>query len=231
MRRRGGFWLLWVAALVGISGCSMSRAKKDGFVMGAMTGALVGAPSGYGIGSEVADGDSDERAAGALIGAAAGALIGGMIGYMLAEEPPPPPAPAPPPPPPAPAPPPPAPAPPPPPPAPKKIILRGMNFDFDKTVIKPEFMPVLEEAVRILKENPEVRVTIEGHTDGLGAEAYNQRLSEQRAQTVKDFLVSGGIEASRLQTAGYGETQPMADNSTREGRAMNRRAEFKAVQE
>ena len=89
----------------------------------------------------------------------------------------------------------------------------------------------MDEAIRILKENPEIRVRIEGHTDWVGTEAYNQGLSERRARAVKDFLVSGGIEASRQQMMGYGETQPMADNGTSEGRAMNRRAELKVIEE
>jgi outer membrane protein OmpA-like peptidoglycan-associated protein/sporulation protein YlmC with PRC-barrel domain len=112
-----------------------------------------------------------------------------------------------------------------------KIILQGVNFDVDKSEIKPEFVPVLEEAVRILKDNPEVRVRIEEHTDSIGTEAYNQALSEQRAQAVKDFLVSRGIEPSRLETVGYGESQPISDNRTGGGRAMNRRTVLKLVKE
>ena len=225
MRRKGiGFWLLWVVALMGISGCALSQAQKKGILLGAATGAAIGAGVGVAVGNTWADEGSDERLVGTGIGAAAGALIGGLTGYMLAKEPPPPTPPSPP----VPTPPSP-PVPTPPPPAPKKIILRGVNFDFDKSDIKAEFAPVLDEAVRILKENPEVRVRIEGHTDSTGSEDYNQGLSERRSQAVTDFLVSGGIESSRLQTAGYGESQPMADNSTREGRAMNRRAEIKVI--
>jgi OOP family OmpA-OmpF porin len=115
----------------------------------------------------------------------------------------------------------------------KKIILRGINFDFNKYNIKPEFAPVLDEAAQILKDNPDVRVTIEGHTDSIGSVAYNQRLSERRAAAVKRYLVSRGIEASRLETVGYGKSRPIADNKkpngrdNPEGRAMNRRAELK----
>jgi len=107
-----------------------------------------------------------------------------------------------------------------------------VNFDFDKANIKREFAPVLDEAAQILKDNPSVKVTIEGHTDSKGSDTYNQRLSERRAKAVKQYLVSRGIEASRLETIGKGESEPIADNSKNgrdnpEGRAMNRRAELK----
>jgi outer membrane protein OmpA-like peptidoglycan-associated protein len=95
---------------------------------------------------------------------------------------------------------------------------------------------VLDEAARILEENPEVRVTIEGHTDSIGTEAYNLRLSQRRANAVQRYLVSKGISADRLETIGKGEGEPVAPNTlpdgrdNPEGRAMNRRAELK-VQE
>lgn len=228
MKRGLGFWALWVLALTGIgSGCAMSQKKRDGLVLGAMAGAIVGGGAGAGIAS---NGDRDDLGPGVAIGAAGGAVIGGLIGYLLAGE-----EAAPPPPPPAPAPRP-APPPPPPPPAPaesKKIILRGINFDFDKSNIKREFVPVLDEAAQILKGNPSVKVTIEGHTDSKGTDAYNQKLSERRANAVKHYLVSKGVEASRLDTVGKGESQPIAPNTkpdgkdNPEGRAMNRRAELK----
>ena len=230
MKRGLGFWALWVFALTGLgSGCAMPQKKRDGLVLGAMTGAIVGGGAGAGIASS---GDRDDLGPGIAIGAAGGAVIGGLIGYLLAgEEAPPPPPPAPPT----------RPAPPPPPPpsaAPplresKKIVLRGINFDFDKSNIKREFVPVLDEAAQILKGNPSVKVTIEGHTDSKGTDAYNQKLSERRANAVKHYLVSKGVEASRLDTVGKGESQPIAPNTkpngkdNPEGRAMNRRAELK----
>ena len=107
-----------------------------------------------------------------------------------------------------------------------------MNFDYDKATIKAEFRPVLDEAAQTLKDNPEINVRIEGHTDSIGSDSYNQRLSERRAQAVKAYLVSRGIAASRLTTEGKGESEPIADNTKNgrdnpEGRAMNRRAELK----
>ena len=112
-------------------------------------------------------------------------------------------------------------------------MLRGINFDFNKYNIKREFAPVLDEAAQILKDNPDVKVTVEGHTDSIGSDSYNQRLSERRAAAVKHYLVSRGVAADRLETVGYGESRPIAPNTTPngrdnpEGRAMNRRAELK----
>jgi outer membrane protein OmpA-like peptidoglycan-associated protein len=108
----------------------------------------------------------------------------------------------------------------------KKIVLRGVNFDFDKATIRSDARPVLDEAINILKSQGGVAVIAEGHTDSTGPEAYNMTLSQRRAKAVRDYLVAGGIDASRIETVGYGETQPVADNSTRDGRAQNRRVEL-----
>lgn len=109
------------------------------------------------------------------------------------------------------------------------IILRGIHFDFDKYNIKPEWVPVLDEGVSILKEHPEIKIVIEGHTDAIGTEEYNQKLSERRAKAVYDYFVSQGIAPKRMQTIGFGESRPKADNSTEEGRAINRRVEIRVV--
>jgi len=126
--------------------------------------------------------------------------------------------------------------PPPPAPAPapapveEKIVLNGIRFDFDKSVIKPEFVPVLDEAVSVLQKHPGKRVTIEGNTDAIGSDAYNQKLGQRRANSVKSYLVDKGIAADTLTTESYGESRPVADNKTKEGRAMNRRVEFKVAE-
>ncbi len=112
----------------------------------------------------------------------------------------------------------------------ERIVLRGINFDFDKAIIKPEFMPVLDVAKGILKERPNLKVVIEGHTCDIGSEAYNQKLSERRARAVSDYLVQNGVNAANLSTVGHGEMQPVADNKTRSGRELNRRVEFKVMQ-
>jgi len=107
------------------------------------------------------------------------------------------------------------------------ITLHGIYFDFDKAAIKPESRPALEDAARILNENPTIRVEIQGHTDNRGSDEYNVGLSERRAQAVVNYLVQNlGIVSGRLNTIGYGEFRPVADNETEAGRALNRRVEF-----
>ena len=77
-----------------------------------------------------------------------------------------------------------------------------------------------------MKDKPDLRVSVEGHTDSVGSVAYNQTLSERRAKTVRDYLVSQGIDASRITTRGFGKSKPIASNDTAEGRAENRRVEI-----
>ncbi len=108
----------------------------------------------------------------------------------------------------------------------QKIVLRGINFDFDKYNIKPEFEPILDEAVSTLKAKPDIKVVIVGHTDSIGTAEYNMNLSKQRAKAVSNYFVSKGIAAGRLQTVGKGLTDPIASNATADGRAMNRRVEL-----
>jgi len=100
-------------------------------------------------------------------------------------------------------------------------------FDFDRADLKNESMPDLNRGVRFLKENPGIRVEIAGHTDSMGTDSYNNRLSQQRAESVRTYLVQGGIDASRISARGYGESQPIADNGSDEGRARNRRVEMR----
>lgn len=112
----------------------------------------------------------------------------------------------------------------------ERVVLRGINFDFDKSAVKPEFAPVLDVAADILKEQPDLKVVIEGHTCNMGPEAYNQKLSERRAKAVHAYLVKKGVNANNLSTVGYGETQPMADNKNKSGRELNRRSELKIME-
>ncbi len=123
--------------------------------------------------------------------------------------------------------------PPPPAPAPKEqgsIIFRNINFDFDKSNIKSESYPILDEVTEYLKANPKVKMEVQGHTDSKGKAAYNLKLSDRRAAAVKTYLVGKGIAANRLETKGYGLTKPIAPNDTEENRARNRRVEFKPIQ-
>lgn len=118
------------------------------------------------------------------------------------------------------------PPPPPPPAAKRKIVLRGVNFDFDKSNIRPDAVPILEQACRTLKDEPSITIQAQGYTDSIGTEQYNQRLSERRANSVREWLIRCGIPASRISARGFGESNPVASNATPEGRAQNRRTEL-----
>ena len=112
----------------------------------------------------------------------------------------------------------------------KKVTLQAdALFDFDKSVLKPEGKAKLDKLAADSKGiNLEVIIAI-GHTDSIGSDAYNQKLSVRRAESVKAYLVSKGIEGNRVYTEGKGEKQPVADNKTKEGRAKNRRVEVEVV--
>jgi len=107
-----------------------------------------------------------------------------------------------------------------------KIITHGINFDIDKATIKPESMGTLNMVVSVLKDNPDIQFEIDGHTDNSGTAPHNLALSQQRADAVKTQLVAMGIDATRLTTKGFGDTKPISDNLTIEGKANNRRVEF-----
>ncbi len=118
-------------------------------------------------------------------------------------------------------------------PVPVSIDLKGVNFDFDKSTLRPDAVSILNEAIEILKRYPELKVEVAGHTDSKGTDAYNQSLSERRATAVYDYLTGNGIDASRLVGPnGYGESRPIAPNTNDDGsdnpdgRARNRRTEL-----
>ena len=109
----------------------------------------------------------------------------------------------------------------------KAIIY--VNFEFDRATLRPDAKPVLDSVYALLKAEPSLRLSIGGHTDNQGNDAYNQSLSEKRAQAVRKALVARGLkgkEAERLEAAGFGATMPIADNKTEDGRARNRRVEL-----
>ena len=107
-----------------------------------------------------------------------------------------------------------------------KFITYGITFDVGKAVIKPESMGEINRIVKLMNDDPSLRFEVQGHTDNTGNAANNQKLSEQRAQAIVAKLVETGISADRLSAVGKGQTSPLADNSTAEGRAKNRRVEF-----
>jgi OmpA-OmpF porin, OOP family len=216
------------------SGCA-SRAERGAFncdrrwgagtVGGALTGAAIGGGLGGGIvaTSGETEQQAEDYAVGIGVGVVTGALVGALFGHCAFDEryeemaaPPPPP--------------------PPPPPAPRrapqarrKIILRGVNFDFNKATIRRDAADILDEAAEILRDQPDVDISVDGHTDAVGSDQYNERLSERRARAVADYLSRHRVDASRLHTRGFGESQPVATNETEEGRAQNRRVELNVV--
>lgn len=110
------------------------------------------------------------------------------------------------------------------------VVLHGVNFEFDKARLTPNAKTILDNVADELKANPEIQVELGGYTDSRGSDAYNQKLSESRAQSVRSYLVEAGIADSRVTATGYGETAPVADNETEEGRELNRRVELKVTQ-
>jgi len=205
----------WTAlGLVAVLGSACASGSAPNPWLCAAAGAALGGGGGAYIGAESTRGsDTDE----AIIGGAIGTVAGGGLGYLVCalmqpeEKPAPAPAPA---------------VTPPPPPRAEKIVLRGVNFDFDKATIRPDAKVILDEAATQLSRNPDVRVSVEGHTDSVGTDAYNQKLSERRAGSVKQYLVGKGVSDARLSTVGHGESKPVASNNTKDGRALNRRVEL-----
>ncbi len=111
-----------------------------------------------------------------------------------------------------------------------KIVLNNIFFETAKADLKPESAVELDRAVKLLRENTNIRIEVSGHTDNVGAASANLTLSHNRANAVVNYLIAHGIDASRLSAKGYGETQPIATNETKEGRQLNRRVEFLVVE-
>ncbi|NVO83305.1 OmpA family protein [Hymenobacter terrestris] len=110
-----------------------------------------------------------------------------------------------------------------------KVVLNNIFFDFDKATLRKESTGELERLHKLLTETPALRLEISGHTDNVGNDAYNKDLSQRRAKAVVDYLVGKGIDKGRLTFAGYGDTQPVAPNTTKANRQLNRRTEFKVT--
>ena len=106
------------------------------------------------------------------------------------------------------------------------VAIYGVLFDFNKSTIQPASDPVLQQILDLLKKNPTQNIEVQGHTDNVGGDAYNQTLSEARAKAIVTWLTQHGISAGRLTAKGFGKTKPIADNATDAGRAKNRRVEI-----
>ena len=118
----------------------------------------------------------------------------------------------------------------------RAIKVENVYYEFDKASLNPESYPALDSLVQLLNDNPDMRIELSAHTDSKGSDAYNLRLSDGRAKSVVDYLVSKGISKNRLVSKGYGEAQPVAPNANADGsdnpdgRAQNRRTEFRVIQ-
>ena len=178
---------------------------KRGAGVGAAAGAIVGAIIGNQSGS---------NRTGAVVGAAAGAAIGAAIGHKMDKQqeelqqipgvevtrP-----------------------------AENEIAVRLTNdilFDFNSFALRPESRDTLRELANNFRQYPDEEISVEGHTDNVGSDDYNQRLSEQRAGSVRDYLVDQGVPDGRVTATGFGKTEPKASNDTPEGRQLNRRVEI-----
>jgi outer membrane protein OmpA-like peptidoglycan-associated protein len=106
------------------------------------------------------------------------------------------------------------------------IALYGIQFDTGKDTIKPESEPILSEIVKLLQAHKDLNISVEGHTDNVGDKKANQTLSQKRADSVKKWLVGKSVDAKRLSTKGFGDSKPVADNRTEDGKAKNRRVEL-----
>jgi outer membrane protein OmpA-like peptidoglycan-associated protein len=109
------------------------------------------------------------------------------------------------------------------------IVLKNIFFDYNKFELKSESQVELDKLVQLMNDNPTVKIQVEGHTDNIGNAAENLKLSENRAKSVLNYLVSKSIKAERMLAKGFGATKPVADNSTEQGRAQNRRTEIKVI--
>lgn len=217
-----GIPALFVAATV-LAGCAATRpytgqTSDPNDPNRTRTGALIGA--GVGVVAGLLSGDSaTERRQRAMVGAGLGALAGGAVGaYQDRQE------------------------------AALRRQMQGtgvdvvrqgdnitlsmpdnITFGFDSAALKPQFLPVLDNLALTLREYNQTVIEVAGHTDSVGSDAYNQKLSERRAQSVGDYLASRGVMRERMITVGAGETRPVASNDTEYGRSQNRRVEITLV--
>lgn len=198
-----------------VSAALLAGCGATGEMTRAQQGAIIGALGGAVIGKNTANKDDKRAVAGAIIGGVAGAAIGN---YMDQQE------------------------------AALRQQMQGtgvevtrqdnnivltmpdaITFDFGQAGVKPQFYGVLNNLATTLNQFPETRVQIAGHTDNVGSDAANLQLSQQRANSVRSYMASNGVNPQRMQAVGYGESRPIADNSTDYGRAQNRRVEITLI--
>ncbi len=216
MRRKGMIFMVGLIALLFLAAsCATESKTKKGAAYGAAGGAAAGAAAGQAIG-----GDTEGTLLGAGIGAAVGAAAGAGIGHMMNQQ--------------------------------EEdlreelstseaasvnrqgkilaVTLQGdVTFASGSARVKPAMYDEINRIADILKQYPQTRIRVEGHTDNVGAEASNMELSRQRAAAVKNLLVRRGIASSRIEVAPFGESQPIAPNSTEAGQQQNRRVEIKVI--
>jgi outer membrane protein OmpA-like peptidoglycan-associated protein len=205
-----------VAGLVTLQACTtVNPYTQEEETSKATTGAVIGAVAGAVLGIATSK-DKKQRKERALKGAGIGAITGGGVGYYMDVQE-------------------------------AKLRQRLQNtgvsvtrsgdniilnlpgnitFEVDKTQVKPDFVEILASVALVLKEYKSTMIEVAGHTDSTGSDAYNQLLSQQRAQAVSNILIRDGVAAVRIDTVGYGETRPTASNSTPQGRQQNRRVEL-----
>jgi outer membrane protein OmpA-like peptidoglycan-associated protein len=218
MKHKTRFIYLFSAVLLATACTTIDPYTREEKTSKATTGAIIGAVGGAVVGAVSGD-DSRDRRNRALIGAGIGALAGGAVGYYMDVQ------------------------------EAKlrqqlegtgvRVIRNGDNitlvmpsnvtFDVDKADIKASFYPVLDSVALVLDEYDKTIIDVVGHTDSTGSHQYNQTLSEWRADSVAKYLISQKVDRLRIETFGMGETRPIADNSTAQGRQLNRRVELTLI--
>jgi len=212
-------WIYLLGGMLLASGCTtIDPYTREEQTSKATTGAIIGAVGGAIVGAVSGD-DSRERRNRALIGAGVGALAGGAVGYYMDVQ------------------------------EAKlrqqlegtgvRVVRNGDNitlvmpsnvtFDVDKADVKASFYPVLDSVALVLDEYDKTIIDVVGHTDSTGSHQYNQALSERRADSVAKYLISQKVARVRIETFGMGETRPIADNATAQGRQLNRRVELTLI--